>query len=115
MSDQTQLIRDINQAQLITALVPLPIAFCTFLLTIYHYGTWKMWQLYLVLAIIVWTQINQILDEILYSGQRLWNFDYKSVGLEFLKCAMGNSFTLKPLATLIYALQNYQSVVRFLP
>lgn len=75
-----------------------------------------MWQLYLVLSIIVLTNLASILYVILYTkGKWEWSFDLKSFGLESLEGILMFSFSLKPLTALIYALQNYECVVRFLP
>ena len=114
MTEQELIIENL-ETELITGLVALPIALSTLILTINHYRSWKMWQLYLVLAINVWTNFNTLLYLELYKGERHWNFNKKSFGLWSIYFTTYFSFTLKPVATLIYALQNYQSVVRFLP
>ena len=77
---ETELKTDLNEAWLITGFVALPIAISTLILTINHYRSWKMWQLYLVLAIIVWTNLNTLLWLELYIGERTWNFNTKSFG-----------------------------------
>ena len=77
---ETELKTDLNEAWLITGFVSLPIAISTLILTINHYRSWKMWQLYLVLAIIVWTNLNTLFWLEQYIGERTWNFNTKSFG-----------------------------------
>ena len=81
---ETELNIEYNETYLITCLVALPVAISTLILTINHYRSWKMWQLYLVLAIIVWTNFNTLLWFKLYIGERTWNFNAKSFGLNSL-------------------------------
>ncbi len=100
---------------LITSLVVLPIAGSALLLTIYHYRSQQMWQLYLVLTISVLTSLCTIANELLFWRENYyWYFDAKSFGAESFAIMIGNCWTLKPVGYVIYALQNYQSVLKFL-
>jgi hypothetical protein len=59
----------------------LPIAGSALLLTIYHYRSWQMWQLYLVLTISALTSLCTIANALLFWRENyFWEYDLKSFG-----------------------------------
>jgi hypothetical protein len=75
MSSKKEILTISEETAVLASLVVIPIASSALILTVYQYRSWKMWQLYLVLAISILTSLSSIAYHLLTYGENKWLFD----------------------------------------
>jgi hypothetical protein len=75
MSSKKEILTILEETGVLKSLVVLPIASSALILTVYQYRSWKMWQLYLGLAISILTSLSNIAYKLLTYGENKWLFN----------------------------------------